>query len=110
MIQKGIESFFVKIGEPWQLLRPSASRIRFVYQFIIVSQIILWANNRYIAYILFITVNTVILFQVDISQFVTPGFTAEFIEVLKILENQNTEIKQKGAFRRFVRDYGTKSQ
>ena len=107
MIQKGIESFFVKVGEPWHLLRPSASRIRFVYQFIIVSQIILWANNRYIAYIVFITV---ILFQVDISQFVTPGFTAEFIEVLKILENQNTEIKQKRAFRRFVRDYGTKLQ
>ena len=109
MILKNIESFFVRIGEPWQLLRPSASHTRFVYQFIIVSQISFWMNNSYIAHIVFIAINTAILFQVDISQFVTPGFTAEFIEVLKILENQNTEIKQKRAFRRFVRDYGTQS-
>ena len=66
-------------------------------------------NDRYISYIVIIAMNTAMLFQVDISQFVTPGFTAEFIEVLKILENQNTEIKQKRAFRRFVRDYGTQS-
>ena len=42
----------------------------------------------------------------DVSQFVTPGFTPEFIEVLRILETQDTEVKQKRSFRRFVRDYG----
>ena len=108
MILKNIESFFVRIGEPWQLLRPSASHTRCVCHLIIVSRIRFWMNDRYISYIVIIAMNTAMLFQVDISQFVTPGFTAEFIEVLKILENQNTEIKQKRAFRRFVRDYGTK--
>ena len=43
----------------------------------------------------------------DISQFLIPGFHPAFIEVLKILESQDTETRQLRAFKKFVRDYGT---
>ena len=47
------------------------------------------------------------LFQIDISHFLTPLFHPSFVEVLRILEQQDTEMKQERAFKRFVRDYGT---
>jgi len=45
--------------------------------------------------------------KLDISQFLIPGFQPAFLEVLRILEQQDTETKQYRAFRKFVRDYGT---
>ena len=48
-----------------------------------------------------------IFFQIEISQFLTPSFHPSFVGVLQILEKQDTEVKQKRAFKRFVRDYGT---
>ena len=41
------------------------------------------------------------------SQFLTPAFHPSFVGVLRILAQQDTEVKQKRAFKRFVRDYGT---
>ena len=46
-------------------------------------------------------------FQVDVSHFLTPSFHPSFVGVLKILEQQETEVKQERAFKKFVRDYGT---
>ena len=45
--------------------------------------------------------------QIDVSQFLTPSFHPTFVGVLRILSEQNTEVKQQRAFKRFVRDYGT---
>ena len=45
--------------------------------------------------------------QIDVSQFLTPSFHPTFVGVLRILADQDTEVKQQRAFKRFVRDYGT---
>ena len=45
--------------------------------------------------------------QIDVSQFLTPSFHPTFLGVLRILSEQDTEVKQQRAFKRFVRDYGT---
>jgi len=45
--------------------------------------------------------------KIDVSQFLTPSFHPTFVGVLRILSEQNTEVKQQRAFKRFVRDYGT---
>jgi len=37
----------------------------------------------------------------------TPGLHPAFLELLRFLEQQDTEVKQLRAFKRFVRDYGT---
>lgn len=43
----------------------------------------------------------------DVSHFLTPGFHPAFLEVLRYLAKQKSEVKQTRAFKRFVRDYGT---
>jgi len=45
--------------------------------------------------------------KIDVSEFLTPSFHPTFVGVLRILAQQDTEVKQKRAFKRFVRDYGT---
>jgi len=45
--------------------------------------------------------------KIDVSQFLTPSFHPTFVGVLRILADQDTEVKQQRAFKRFVRDYGT---